>query len=505
MDENKEKLTGSSPDEEAIKDEMEELAKVFKAELDKAKSEAENFNDGLENLEIEGYNPQTVSRAKKTPVKEVELCEYCGEKPRGTEKDPDSPYCEDCESTLEKYPYDYRGIIVAILSVCIAVAALFFFSVNVPVFASMKQGDKAVKENRLYTAVNKYINAIEYAENISADKTYFNIYKKEAMTYYSLVNMNSAIIETDENIPDAVLRLLTFKDLSDVLQETERMQASAMVIQNYTNKYTKVDDENYDKIMADLDNLKGKKIYVKGTEYHDETEKDFVPDGTETEFICDDAWINMYKYAMAQEAGKDDATIAKYLQATADSSLYMKTLVGSLLSSTYAKMGEFDKAEKLAMELKEINCEAPDWHAAMATIYRLRDKDYAKAQQTCDEGLKVLAGLPNGESYIMQYGYILQVQQTLSSIMQDDIESAYETAKQVYDNLSMTGGLTIPTRDLYAVLAWATGDKKTFEALELEIESYGDASIEFSSDVTDFKAGKVTLKELVESGRYDII
>ena len=26
-----------------------------------------------------------------------------------------------------------------------------------------------------------------------------------------------------------------------------------------------------------------------------------------------------------------------------------------------------------------------------------------------------------------------------------------------------------------------------------------------SSDVTDFTAGKVTLKELVESGRYDII
>lgn len=505
MDENKEKLSGSSPDEEAIKDEMEELAKVFKAELDKAKSEAENFTDGLENLEIEGYNPQTVSRAKKTPVKEVELCEYCGEKPRGTEKDPNSPYCEDCEATLEKYPYDYRGIIVAILSVCITIAALFFFSVNVPVFASMKQGDKAVKENQLYTAINKYNAASEYAENVSADKKYCNIYRKKAIVNYGLVNMNSAIIEIDENIPDAVLKLLTFRDLSDILDETERMQASAMVIQNYTNKYTKVDDETYDKIIADLDNLKGKKIYIKGTEYHDETEKDFTPDGTEIEYTCDDGWISMYKYAMAEEAEKDDATIAKFLQETADSSTYMKTLVGSLLSSTYAKMGEFDKAEKLAMELKEINCEAPDWYAAMATIYRLRDKDYAKAQQTCDEGLKVLSGLPSGESYIMQYGYILQVQQTLNSIMQDDLKSAYETAKQVYDNLSMTGALTIPTRDLYAMLAWATGDKKTFEALELEIESYGDGSIEFSSDVTDFKSGKVTLKELVESGRYDVI
>ena len=42
MDENKEKLSGSgSQDSEAIHDEMEELAKVFKEELDKAKKEKE--------------------------------------------------------------------------------------------------------------------------------------------------------------------------------------------------------------------------------------------------------------------------------------------------------------------------------------------------------------------------------------------------------------------------------------------------------------------------------
>ena len=36
-------------------------SKVFKQELDKAKSEAENIVGGLQNLEIEGYNPQTLS------------------------------------------------------------------------------------------------------------------------------------------------------------------------------------------------------------------------------------------------------------------------------------------------------------------------------------------------------------------------------------------------------------------------------------------------------------
>ena len=106
MDENKEKLTGSSPDAENIKDEMEELAKVFKEELEKAKQEAEELTEGLENLQVEGYNPQTVSLGEKTTIADDELCEYCGERRRGTEKDPDSPYCSECEETLEKYPYD---------------------------------------------------------------------------------------------------------------------------------------------------------------------------------------------------------------------------------------------------------------------------------------------------------------------------------------------------------------------------------------------------------------
>ena len=132
-------------------------------------------------------------------------------------------------------------------------------------------------------------------------------------------------------------------------------------------------------------------------------------------------------------------------------------------------------------------------------------KDYDKALELCDEGLKMLEALPNGENYLMQYGYMLQVQQTLNFIMQDKYDEAYEAITSAYDNLSMTGGLTIQVRDLYALLALQTKDTKTFEALELEIDSYGDESIAFTSDVADYKSGKLTLKEIAESGRYDLI
>ncbi len=505
MDENKEKLTGSTPEEE-IHDEMEELAKVFQEELAKAKQEAENQPTGLENFDVEGYNPQAVSRGEKsTPIPEDKRCEYCGERVRGTEKNPDSPYCSECEGLLEKYPYDYRGIIAVIVTVCLTVAAVFCFAINVPLFASMKQGDKAADKGQLYTAINKYNDASEYASNISTDKKCYNLHKKIASVCFDMVNMNSALVEIGDNIPDGVLKLLTFKEMNDILDASEAMQATAMVAQQYISQYAKVDDTTYDKIIADLDALSGKKLYISGTEYHDETEKDFTPDGTETVVIADEGWLAMYKYAAATEMNKDKKTIAGYLEDCANSSEYMKTLVGSLLASTYAGIGEYDKAEKLINEVKEVNTETPEYHTVMALIYRYRDKDYDKALSVCDEGLKMLEALPNGDSYVMQYGYMLQLQQTLCYVMQDKIDEAYESVTAAYDNLSMTGGLTVQVRDLYAILALETGDEKTFEAVKLEIESYGDESIAFTSDVTDYQAGKLTLKEIVESGRYDLI
>lgn len=507
MDENKEKLSGSSPDADSIHDEMEELAKVFKEELAKAKQEAENPVAEFENFQVEGYNPQAVSLGEKaTPIAESELCESCGERRRGTEKDPDSPYCSECEELLEKYPYDYRGVIAVILTVCIAVAAVFCFAISVPLFATMKQADKAADEGRLYTAINKYNDASEYASNLSADKKCYNLHKKMAIVCFDMVNMNSAITEIGDNIPDSVLKLLTFKELNDMLDASERMQATAMVAQQYIGQYAEVNEETYDKIIADLDALSGKKIYISGTEYHDETEEDFTPDGTETVVLADDGWLCMYKYAAAQEMDKDPEIIAGYLQDVADSSEYMKTLVGSLLATTYAGLLEdYEKAEELANYLKETNSESPEYHMVMSVIYRHRDGDYDKALNLCEEGLTQLSNLPNGDEYVMQYGYMLQVQQTLNFIMQDKYEEAYETIKSAYDNLSMTGGLTIQVRDLYAMLALQTNDKDTFEALSLEIESYGDESITFTSDVTDYQAGKLTLKEIAESGRYDLI
>ena len=84
-------------------------------------------------------------------------------------------------------------------------------------------------------------------------------------------------------------------------------------------------------------------------------------------------------------------------------------------------------------------------------------------------------------------------------------EKAYETITQSYTYQSETGSLGIQVRDLYAMLALKTGDKTTFEALETEIKESGEYGVPFTEDVTAYREGKKTLKEIVMDGGYDLL
>ncbi len=498
MDDNKEKVTPENP-EETIKDEMEELAKVFKEELDKAKAEAEA---DVESLEVDGYNPREVSvdeKAKMTEDKELCLC--CGEKPAKH-----GDYCSQCDKLLRKAPYDYKGIIAVIAVISITVAAIFCFAINVPIFSVLKQGDKEYNEGNLFSALYKYDEAIYLVANSGSEKVYSNIYVKSAITNFEMVNMGTAVTQIENNIPESVLKLLTFKKANDIIEETELMQATAMIAQQHLAVYpSEITKEVYEQIIADLDNLSGKEIYIVGSNYYDETVGNYVPDGTEKVVICHEGWLNIYKYAAAQQYGAEPKVIAEYLQACADSSEYMKTLVGSILATTYAGMGEYDKAEAIANDLRDINNESIEPYMIMAAIYRYRDNDYDKAIATCDDGVEMLKALPYSESYVTTYSYMVRLQKALSLVMQEKYDEAYEEIAYVYETTYYSGQLTAATRDLYAMLALETGDEEAFNDVKEEIESYESDSVKFTDDVVEYQAGRLTIKEIVESGGYDLV
>ena len=496
----KKKLNNESGD---YREEMEELARIFKEELDKATEEAEN-TETVEEYEVEGYE---VTMGETKPVEELtedELCECCGERPRGTEKNPNSPFCSECEAILEKYPYDWKGATTAILTLFVTLAAVVCFIMNVPVFSYTVEAEKAYNEGNLFTANQKFNKALAAIDE-EDDGAFLNIYEKRIFMNYRMLDMDSVLVDTDAYFSDFAKKMPMYKDVAELEEEIMKMQATVLVIQDIVSQYNDISDHNYNEIINKLDALSGKKIYIKGASYHLEGEEGFTPTGKEDVYICDDAWIEMYKYSAAQYLEKDSKIITDFLSRAAEKSEYVEVLVNPLLAATYVGVGEYDKAEALLPSIKEANKENIDCYMIESMLYRYRDKDYQKGVDTCVSGLNMLSKIPESSDMVAQVGYILSMQKTLNYIMLEDYKSAYVSAKECYSYQSETYSISVQVRDMYAMLALQTGDTETYTTLEEEIKEYGEAESGFSQDVKDYKAGKVTLQELAMDGGYDLL
>lgn len=501
MDENKEKLGGIPEDE--LKNEMEDLARIFKEELDKAVKDAETAAEAdSTTLEVEGYNPRAVSRASKKK-ETVKMCEICGQRPCGTEKNPDSPYCKDCEELLEKYPYDWKGVIAVIATVCVAIAAVFLFAVKTPMFATMKRGDEAYKNNQLFTARAEYDKALNTLTEDALGEN-LGLHAKDALLCYDLLDRESALTTISTYFDESLLKLPAYKVLAETEEKIATLQATASAIQNHLYNYEEITENNYQEVIDKLSALSGKKIYVKNGMCYDELDKDYTPDGTEDVYIYDEGWIYLYKYSIAYSAGMGEDVYVKFIEEAAEYES-LDSLVTPLLATTYVGIGEYDKAEKLAEKILGLNTEGIDYNLVYTMIYRYRDGDYSKAIDICDDGLEKLSELDNSVALLPSYGYILEMQKCINYIMLEDYKSAYMSVQQAYDYQLEMGSIDIQIRDMYAMLALETGDKTAFEALETEIAEAGEYATPFSDDVTDYRAGKKTLKDIVMDGGYDLV
>ena len=205
----KKKLNNESSDYRA---EMEELARIFKEELDKTIEESENTEID-EEYEVEGYE---VTMGDKKPVEELtedELCECCGEKPRGTEKNPNSPFCSECEAILEKYPYDWKGATAAIVTLFVTLAAIVCFIVNMPVFSYTVEAEKAYNEGNLFTANQKFNKALE-AISEEDEGAFLNVYEKRIFLNYGMLDLDSVLSDAEAYFSDFAKKMPMYKDVA---------------------------------------------------------------------------------------------------------------------------------------------------------------------------------------------------------------------------------------------------------------------------------------------------
>lgn len=520
MNDKKEKLPNGAPQDD-YHEEMEELARIFKEELDKAVSDAEDANrfDDLEKVEVEGYDPKSVSLDKDKSVEgrgEDELCECCGERPRGTKKHPDSAFCEECEAVLEKYPYDWKGILTAILVVGVMIYSFVMLMMESPAFANSIRGDRALKDGKVFTAIYKYETAFSHIDSEYA-KEYKGLFAKHVIAEYRANALSDVWAETEEFFTETDLKMPWFKDVKEAYDDANLLSISMSAVENihladYSSAETSSTEkitEDYDRIVGILDGLSGKKIYEKNGEYHDETETDFTPDGTETVYVYDETILNLYKYSAAITADKDYDVIAGFLEKVNGGSLCMSDFAKTNLAVSYVHLGKFDEAEKLAEELRENNCEANNYYYVMSMIYRIRDKDYTKAVDICLEGLNMLAKLDEAYELVAVEGRHLSMQKTLALIMAGKYTEAYESAGECFDYDSYYQSEVLgyssaaeEVSDMYIILAIHTGDEDVYNEYAEQVVAAGEDAV-VHEHVSLFKEGKITLTEIVNSGRYD--
>ena len=511
MDENKKKKDDgqvSDVENDDLQQEMEDLAKIFKEELEKAKKENDDLLS-IDNLEVEGYDPKKVSKKK---TEEKEMCEYCGERPRGTEKNPKSPYCKHCEELLEKYPYDYRGVIAALAIFCIMVGAIFCFAINTPIFSMMKKADKALDEGKLYSAITDYELAFEYVSNKDTDHVFYNLHAKRIEASFRIANWTFVSTVADEYMNDTVLKLPMYKETRETVHEVNGMLASSVIIARYVSADT-IKESEYESAMQKLDSLIGKKVYVKNGKYHEEGEEGFTPTGKEEVYTMDSGWIHLVKYQIAANLEKSSEECAKHLSNAVNISDFMMNTAGFMLAGTYVELKEYAKAEAIAAKLYENNKESPDYFQIMSMIKRYRDKNFEDAIAIADEGLKVLKTTSAGEYLAVQYGHTLRMQRGLNYVMLGKYKEAndiiYECCylmSQTQTDYSTMISVYPETWEICALTALEIGDEEVYKAMEENFmsEQYADKEV-YEANLADYKAGTKSLAQLVESGRYDLI
>lgn len=514
--------------ESSVHDEMEELARIFREELGKAKEEAEKAESENEaatdidalnsDYEVEGY---AVTTGEKSNTEPEEMCECCGERPRGTERDPNSPFCEECAAIMEKYPYDWKGILMLIAVIGAMLVSVVTFIQITPVFANAFKGKADYNDKKLYSSLARYSEAESYIIDNEISLDFKNLRKNEILLFYQFGNDEWV----DKNFGNpSILCALTLiektydaeklknKNISEIYNVISATRANVLMLGTYETEIK--NDSDYKALIEKYESLVGKNIYVSdinnldSSTVFDDTDTEKKPSGSETVIPYDEGWIRFYQYVLAENQNKTD-DMALYLEKASEVSTKYETYSDLFFAQFCLKNKNYSQAEKAIKRIGAKNGESVIYHTMLSKLYRERDKNYSAAKEVCFTGLETAAAAYKSYDLIAYAGSYLSVEKALNFIMMKDYENAYTSAKEAVSYQTDFYGSTTPAiRDLTAILALATNDTEKYD--ELAKSAAADAEENgkeygFSSYVDDYKNNKITLEDVVNSGYFDVI
>lgn len=494
MDDRKEQENGVQPENEAqaLHDELETLAKVFQEELNRAKAEAQDVAENgvpdpeilIQELEELPADAHTSSVSEEV-VPQDELCECCGEKRRGTQKYPHSPYCEDCDEGLRRYPFEWLHVVLALVALCVVFFGGYVFANHTDAFVAAAKADKYAREHKLESALEAYVNATDVMKNAGISGEL--VYNRTLLTLYRLGYVNVLDEFTGEMRPWE-FRLPHFYKTKKIVDTSEAMMLTADAASKLVMPYetTPARDIPYDEVLAKLEELKTTEVPVTDTtdEAQEGTSKASASVYQPKVKSYDAAMVSFYQYYLALLCEKDMETQIGFLEQIQTAAPDCVWLYGAPLGELYAKSGRDIEPLCALMEKTNVQDDTP---ALLRAITLRRQKDYDGAIALCQE--RVNAG--------SSMAYEMYRQQSLCYLLTERYAEAYTAANKAYQSSSPS----IQLCNTVALAALAAGESAAYDEVKSLLEGSGYT---LSEEVTGYRDGTISIENILLEGDYDI-
>ena len=452
--------------EKELETELEELRDMFQQELDKATLEAENQTEQLIQ-ELDETSEEDLTEETEEPV--GRLCEICGEKPCAEEFGEDYPYCEDCRNIMKKYPLRASGILMTIVMIAVFVASAVAGTSYAESFMSISEYAAYYDTGRIMTALNGYYSYISSSDlsTISMKAVKDSI---EGFVKTGYISDAATLIQTIYSEDE--LKLPWNKKYAKIIEDAETLTDSYYTITEIITPVLNGEEDDYDKIMAELDAL---------YELKDE-------EGNPVEVNA--VFLEYYRYVAMSILGKSSDELIAQLEKTAekDTDGDFSWVYISNYAAIAAKCGDLELTEKISKQMLDISAEDTNAYVALANYYRYADTpDPDKMLEICQEAKENAA---SGD-----YGYMPTA--AVAYLLKGEGSVALETM----DEYMSMSGYTVQTCNLYALCALYNGNEDIYNQMKSILETSG---YEIDEVVEQYKNDEISIEEILTDKEGEI-
>lgn len=448
--------------EDALKKELEEIRDMFQEALDSA---AQQEQDGEFIQELEGFDDD--DEEAEAGVKELPLCECCGEAPVSENYGEGYAYCDECRELMKHYPLRIGGVI-AILAMILVFGLSAYFGVDSMENALVVLGAQSyASENKMMSTVQS-LYSFASDTKVDSDKAVDLLIDGFLRTGY----VSNARDTIGMYFTESELNLPWNKKYKKLAEFVDNFLATRDSIQTIVGDAFSGKEFDCDELIAQLD--KAKEAYI------DE----------ENGILYNSAIIEYYKYELLRVSGADLEKQLEILRGIEESDKdgLAFWIYAASICEVASKLGNEELAREYFDRMVENNSEDMKAYTAMALYYRyLELPDADSIISLCEEAAANAVSGDTSYYPTLVIAYLIKGEGALA------LDTMTEYMNSNYYNVSNC--------NLYALCALYCGNTEVYDNM---VKTLANSGFEVSDIVEGYKNGKLSIEEAVKDMRGEI-